>query len=133
MKHTLTLLLVVVFISGCKKPEDIKPPAVQQNADTQFVPPRSPQMEEAFQHLDRMKVKSDKGALDQYLNLADGGPVPPHLLPAKNVKLVSRNDTSATYTFVSGSTGIKAKIILKRIIAGKDTAWDVLSVGEIVE
>ncbi|MDP4219230.1 MAG: hypothetical protein Q8916_06410 [Bacteroidota bacterium] len=128
MKYFITTFVLVLII-GCKKTEEPKQQSGQPAHDTTtHIQPRSPQMEEAFQHLDRQKMKSPDGALDIFVNLPPGGPIPPHLLPAQNIKRIGKTDSTVTYSFVSGTTKTDVKVTLKKIYVDRDTLWDVMLV-----
>jgi hypothetical protein len=47
----------------------------------------------------------------------------PHLLPAKDVTLVTASPTAAVYTFVSQNTNERATLELMRIGSGSDSMW----------
>ena len=124
MKYSILVLSASLILSSCnKKTEEsnVKPPDTT-NSDA---------LKKAMDHLDKNAFKTHRGAFNALLDLPVGGPIPPHMLPAKDVKLIEESDSIATYTFISEKTGIKGKVKMKRRITGQDTTWIVIGINEI--
>jgi hypothetical protein len=131
MKYFLSFCILFTVLTSCKKTEEVQP----QMQQSQPPPVDSTRMalEDAFKKIDKEKMKTHKGAIEVLANFPPGGPIPPHLLPAKNIKLLSANDTMATYTFTSGSTGMKGKAVLKKSLVRGDTMWIVVMAGQLTD
>jgi hypothetical protein len=129
MKYFFLLIFSILLLSSCNK-TDTQPQA-QKPVERQPPPPYTPEVEQAFKQLDKEKMKKHESAIEVLTNFPPGGPIPPHLLPAKDIKLVSQNDSMATYSITSASTGAKAKVMLKKmVIHQKDTMWNVVAVEQ---
>jgi len=130
MKHFFTSCFIIFVLIGCKKTEDVQPqvivPVSTTNPDTQQVSPAVQQNVRLTPEVQKEKVKTHNGALEVFANLPPGGPIPPDMLPPKDIKLISGTDSTAIYSFTSGTTGMKCKAVLKRHIVKKDTSWTVL-------
>jgi hypothetical protein len=125
MKYILTICLCGLLLSSCKKTDEVKPQAGSDTAKV-FVPPQRDAFDDSMKNIDKNKMKTHQGAIEFLMNLPPGGPIPPHLLPAKDIKLVSATANAAIYSFTSGTTGEKEKVMMKRNITdGKDTIWNI--------
>src|SRR5690242_7148961 len=102
MKYFLTICISGVLLTGCKKSEEpkVQPPDTVTSVATA--------LSNAIEHQDKNSLKNHKGAMEAIANLPEGGPIPPHLLPAKDITLVEATDSTALYTFVAGQNKINA-------------------------
>jgi hypothetical protein len=126
MKYFITFVTAATLLSSCGKKADEAPKTVVPNSvSSDSAEKQTAALNNAISHMDKNKMKTARGTLDALINLPEGSPVPPFLRPVQDLKLTSETDSSATYSFVSGSTGIKAKIEEKKMIIGSDTMWTV--------
>ncbi|MFI5263053.1 MAG: hypothetical protein ACHQM6_00900 [Candidatus Kapaibacterium sp.] len=121
MKYFITLFSLVLILSSCNKKGD---EAKMSSGDTTRAVATVDSMQNAIKNnISKEKVATHKGSLDALIGLAQGGPIPPHMLPVKDAKFLEETDSTATYAITSGSTGAKAKVTMKRRVEGKDTTW----------
>jgi hypothetical protein len=125
MKYFVILLASVFILSSCKRTEEPKISVVDTTNNAATV------LKKAIDSLDKNSMKKHRTALDGILSLPEGGPVPPHLLPAKDIKFLSETDSTATYSFLGGKAGITVKIRLLRVIHNPDTTWIMSGFEEI--
>ena len=125
MKYFAILFLSVFILSSCKRTEEPKVVVVDTTNNTATV------LKKAIDNMDKNTMKKHRTALDGILALPEGGPIPPHLLPAKDVKFLGETDSTATYSFLGGKSGVTVKIKLLRKITGPDTAWIMSGFEEI--
>lgn len=125
MKYLITIFSAALILSSCnKKAEEPK----RQVADTTNNPAAA--VKNYVDNLDKDAMKTHKRAFDALVNLPGGGPIPPNLLPVKDVKLLRETDSTASYSFISGSEGIKVEVGMKRRITAEDTVWMVSGIEE---
>ena len=117
MKYRIAIIAAILFLSSCKKTEVPQPQTIDSTNDQALA------IKKAIEHQDKNSLKTHKGTLEALMNLPGGGPIPPLLLPVKDLQLTSETDSTASYSFIGGSSGAKAKIELKRKINGSDTSW----------
>ncbi len=127
MKYFITALLIAATFTACKKTEDPHPQP-SQKIDSVSTAER-PVMEQTLNQSEKAKMKTAEGALNIIVNAPAGGPIPPHFLPAKDIKFVSKTDSTATYTFTGGTTGMKVKVVMKKFGEGGDITWNVGSIA----
>ncbi len=134
MKYIITILASVLIFSSCKKNDVPKEVFIDTTNNPATV------LKYAIEHQDKEKIKHHQGAMEALVNLPEGGPIPPHLLPAKDLTFVEATDTTALYTFISGpnkinattgTAGTKVKVGLKRVVSGTDTTWIMARFEEI--
>src|SRR5438034_7012702 len=124
MKYFVFLISIALIPVACKKaeepklviPDTTKNPAID--------------LKNAIDTLDKRKLKSSRTTLDALINLPGGGPIPPHLLPAKDIRLESETENTATYSFTS-NIGVKVRVKMQRRVGAKDTVWVVSGVEEM--
>lgn len=124
MKYFIPVFFASLILSSCnKKVEEpkLQSPDTVNNAATA--------LKSEIDKLDKNAMKTHKGALNALINLPGGGPIPPHLLPIKETKLLKETDSTASYS-ISAVGGAKAKVAMKRRITGQDTVWIVTSTDE---
>ena len=127
MKKLLFTCMLLAAITSCKRTEDPHPKEALK-IDSVDPTPR-PVLDQGMNAKDTKLMASAEGALNIILNSPPGGPVPPHFLPAKDIKFVSKTDTSATYTFVSSKTGQKVQIVMRKFGEGSDIKWNLGSIA----
>jgi hypothetical protein len=70
-----------------------------------------------------------EAAAQYHLSMPPKLTVPPHLLPAKDIKLIERTDTTAVFSFAVEHNPLKGLLALRKASNGADTAWVVQMVS----
>ena len=124
MKYFIAIFFTLFILNGCSKKGDEPKPVIPDTVNN-----ASTVLKNKIDNQDKTKLRTHRGTLDAMMNLPTPGPIPPHLLPVKEVKLVEENANSATYSLTSANG--KAKLTLKRKVEGNDTTWIMSSMEEI--
>ncbi len=125
MKYFALIFLASLILSSCnKKNEEPKLPA-PDTSNTQGI-----EMRHRLDQMDKNTMKTHRGTLESLVSLTSGGPIPPNLIPAKEIKLLQETDSTASYS-LTGNSGVKGKVELKRRITGHDTIWMATRIEEI--
>src|SRR2546421_12506412 len=117
MKNFLTIIFAAFILSACSKKSDEPKPVIPDTTNDPSIA-----IKKAVGSLDKNKIKTHRGALEALMNLPGGGPIPPHLLPAKDLKLEKETDSTALYSFTTAYGGVKANVRMRRRITGAETA-----------
>jgi hypothetical protein len=70
-----------------------------------------------------------EAAAEYHLSMPPKLTIPPHMLPAKDIKLVEKTDTTATFSFVGEHHPINGLLGLRKVSKGTDTTWIVQMVN----
>ena len=127
MKYLITGLIIVTALTGCNKSDEVQKTS-QVKLDSVTTAAALP-LEQTLSQADMEKMRTADGAFNIITNYSQGGPIPPHYLPAKDSKLESKTDSTATYTFTSGTTGKKVKLVMRKFGHGADIIWNLGSVS----
>ena len=117
MKYFIIPALAAAMILGsCNKKEEANVPPIDSSKTM------ADSVQKAISKIDQVKdFKAHKKALEAVMSLP--GAIPPHLLPAKDLKFIDENDSTAHYTFTSDKEGVLVTITMARKIENKDTSW----------
>jgi hypothetical protein len=77
---------------------------------------------------DASKLTSPVDAARYNLSMPPKMTVPPHMIPAKDVKVIEQTDSTATVTFAAEHNPTFGRMLLKRVTDGKNSVWLVESV-----
>jgi hypothetical protein len=125
MKYFFTIISLSILLTACKKNDEPKPIIPDSTNDV------GTSQKKAIDNFDKNKIRTSRGALDALIYIPGGGPIPPHLLPLKDITLDKESDSTAIYTFRTQIGEIKGKISMRKRITGSDTVWMVTGVEEL--
>lgn len=81
-------------------------------------------LDTAFRFAKQHNSSDPMVVMKSYLDSSARPPrVPPHLLPARNLQMVSKNDTTVMFHFESGGSNMMGNAELRRYIRNADTIW----------
>ncbi len=125
MKYFILIFVASLILSSCNK--KVEEPKLQppDSSNTQAI-----ELRHKLDQMDKNAMKTHRGTLESLITLAVGGPIPPNLVPAKEIKLLQETDSTASYS-LTGNSGMKGKVEMKRRITGQDTFWMATRIEEI--
>ncbi|MEP7235954.1 MAG: hypothetical protein ABI778_11730, partial [Ignavibacteriota bacterium] len=96
MKYSILIFSAFFVFSGCSKKDDLPkaPPFDSTNAVDDS-------LHKALLEMQKTKFSSARAALDGLIALPKGGPLPPHLLPVKEITPMEHTDTTASFALSS--------------------------------